>query len=108
MTSVNKENFDSLIESSKEKPLILDFYADWCGPCKLTLPRFEQASIEIGDKAVFAKVNVEESENKDIAVGFKVSSIPCFIIIKDGVEVERFLGSQTKEFFLEKMSFHAQ
>lgn len=106
MLSVNSENLQSLIESSKEKPLILDFYADWCGPCMITLPRYEQASNEMDGKAIFGKINVEDPEGKNVAIKNGVSSIPTFIVFKNGVEVERFSGAQTKDSLIQTMNKH--
>lgn len=104
VSTLNKENLQTFIDESNEKPVILDFYADWCGPCKITLPRYEEASVEVGDKATFVKVNVED--NRDVAMNYRVSSIPCFVVLKNGEEVARVLGAQSKEVLVKLVSSH--
>lgn len=102
--TLNKENLQTFINESNDKPVILDFYADWCGPCKITLPRYEEASSEVGDRAKFVKVNVED--NREIAMNYKISSIPCFVVLKNGVEAARILGAQSKESLVSLVSKH--
>jgi len=86
-------NFDSdVIEASKEKPVLIDFYADWCGPCKRMAPELDQFANRIGDKAIVGKVNTEES--REISAKYRIMSIPTLIIIKNGREVDRMVGMQ--------------
>lgn len=70
--------------------VMVDFYADWCGPCKMLAPILEQVSEEIGDAAQIVKVNTEE--NQDFSMSMGVSSIPTLVLFKDGKEVERKVG----------------
>lgn len=88
-----KDNFDQTITGSST--VIVDFWAPWCGPCKMLGPIFEEASGDNAGKAVFAKVNVDEQQ--DLAARFGVTSIPTLIVFKDGKEVKRSLGFIPKD-----------
>ena len=89
ITVLNENNFDKFIEKGS---VIIDFYADWCNPCKIMAPHFERASEEI--KGVkFGKVNIEK--NQDIAGRFEVMSIPTTILFKDKEQIERFSGAMS-------------
>ncbi len=74
---------------------LLDFYADWCGPCKVMSPVFEELKGEYAGKVEFEKVDVE-SDN-DIASNFGVMSIPTFVLVKDDKEIDRKVGAMPKE-----------
>ena len=74
---------------------LLDFYADWCGPCKVMSPVFEELKGEYAGKVEFEKVDVE-SDN-DIASNFGVMSIPTFVLIKDDKEIDSKVGAMPKE-----------
>lgn len=73
---------------------LLDFYADWCPPCKITTPIVEELEKEFAGKVEFKKINVDKSP--DEAAKFGVMSIPTFIIFKDGQEVSRKMGAISK------------
>jgi thioredoxin 1 len=85
------ENFD---EATKSGIVLVDFWATWCGPCKMLGPVLEKVAAEIGDTAVIAKINVEEAQ--DIATKFGVRSIPAIYILKNGEVVSSFIGLQDK------------
>ena len=85
---LNQGNFDSTINSAETA--LVDFWAPWCGPCKMLGPVFEEAEKDVNGKAVLAKVNVDEQQ--DLAVRFGVTSIPTLILFKNGREVKRSLG----------------
>ena len=85
------ENFD---EVTKSGVVLVDFWATWCGPCKMLGPVLDKVAAEIGDTAVIAKVNVEEAQ--DIAAKFGVRSIPAIFILKNGEVANSFVGLQDK------------
>jgi thioredoxin 1 len=86
---VTDSDFQDKVVASK-LPVLVDFYADWCGPCKLAAPILEELSEQYKDKLVIAKINVDMNQNS--AAQFDVMSIPTVILIKDGKEVERQIG----------------
>lgn len=76
---------------------LMDFYADWCGPCKVMEPVFAELEKEYEGKVEFERVDVEE--NGALAAKYRVMSIPTFVILKDGEETARRLGAMPKEIF---------
>ncbi len=97
---LSSENFEKEVLNS-EKPVLVDFYADWCGPCNAMAPIVEELATELNEKAKVGKINVDE--NSDIAVKYNVMSIPTFIIFKNGKEEKRFVGVRDKEELLNSL-----
>jgi thioredoxin 1 len=93
-------NFDADVLKS-DKPVLVDFFADWCGPCKMQGPIIEEVAKEAGDGVKVGKFDVDA--NPEIAGKFNVMSIPTLIIFKGGKPVETMNGVQTKEVLLEKL-----
>ena len=87
-------NFESEVLSSTV-PVLVDFYADWCGPCKMMAPAVEQLAQELEGKAVVGKLNVDD--NEDIAVKYQVMSIPTLIVFKYCQAVKNSVGLQSKD-----------
>jgi thioredoxin 1 len=87
-------NFQDKVLSS-DKLTIVDFWAEWCGPCRMVGPAVEQLSQTMGDKIKVAKLNVDE--NQEIAMRYGVQSIPSLILFKAGKEVARTIGAAPKE-----------
>ena len=87
------ENFKEKVEDAKGTVLV-DFFATWCGPCKMIAPAIEQISEEYAEKAAVYKVDVDETQ--DVAMKYKIMSIPTLVIFKDGQEVERVRGAVSK------------
>lgn len=85
---VTSENFEEEVLKS-DKPVLVDFYADWCGPCKMLSPIVDEVAKEISEVKV-VKVNVDEAQN--IAMQYQVMSIPTLVVIKEGKEVKRSVG----------------
>jgi thioredoxin 1 len=85
---------------------LIDFYADWCGPCKIMEPIFEDIKKDYQDKVEFKKVDVEEDNAK--AMKFGVMSIPTFVIMKDDKEVDRRLGAMPKDRLTTWLDSHLQ
>jgi len=83
-----------VIERSRSIPVLVDFWAEWCGPCKMLGPVIEDLADEQEGQAVIAKVNVDEAQ--ELAVRYEIRSIPTLIVFVDGQPVERLQGVQTK------------
>ena len=98
--NINQENFESEVLNANEKVLV-DFYADWCGPCKMMAPVIEELAEELQGKAKVGKINVDEST--DTATQYDVMSIPTIIIFKNGKEVKRFIGVRDKQELLNEV-----
>lgn len=97
---ITKDNFEKEVMQS-DTPVIIDFYADWCGPCKMQAPVFEEVSKDYTGKLKFAKLSVEE--NPRVADQFGITGIPCLIVVKDGKEADRIVGFNTKEALKQKI-----
>lgn len=95
---LTSENFDEKIKTGK---WIVDFWAEWCGPCKMLSPIFDECGKEFKGRVSFGKVNIEK--DGDLAERFEVMSIPTMIMIKDGEVVNRFTGLMPKEDLLEEI-----
>jgi thioredoxin 1 len=93
LVNLNKESFDKVI-SSKDKTLIIDFWAPWCGPCKALSPVLEELSSEMSDQVGVYKVNVDD--NTELAQEHGVQSIPTLLVYKNGSLSETIVGLKTK------------
>ena len=91
--SITTADFDDVVLNSK-KPVVIDFYANWCGPCKMLSPVVEEGSDE-RDDVLFVKVNVDEEE--ELAAKFGVMSIPMLVLIENGEVKKTSLGYKPKE-----------
>jgi len=94
------ENFEEEVVKS-DIPVLVDFYADWCGPCKMMGPVVEKLAEEYDGKVKVGKVNVDEQE--ELAARFNVMSIPFFAFIKDGKMVDSSLGAASKDALVAKL-----
>lgn len=86
----NFEEFKNIIKLSKKIPIVIDFYADWCMPCKILSPIIDRLENELNGKVKFFKINVEKFP--EIAMEFRIMSVPTLVLIKDGIEVDRIIG----------------
>ena len=94
MKIITSAEFEQVI-SSKEKMVLIDFFVDWCGPCKMLAPVLEQLASEYQDKLEIYKVNVDEES--DLAMKFGVQSIPTLILFQDGTLVKQSVGFMSKD-----------
>lgn len=92
VTEVTTHNFDTLL--NEELPVLVDFWAAWCGPCRMVSPIVDELADELAGRLVVAKCNVDD--NQDIAMQYGVMSIPTLIILKGGEEINRIVGAMPK------------
>ncbi len=91
---VSNENYKEEVLDS-EKTVLVDFYADWCGPCKMMVPVVEEISEELQDKVKVCKINVDE--NQDLAMQYGIMSIPTLVFIKNGKLEKTLVGLRDKQ-----------
>jgi thioredoxin len=94
VTELNKDNFEKEVMEANV-PVLIDFWASWCGPCRMMSPVIEKIAEEMGEKLKVCKVNVDE--NHELAEKYEIMTIPAFIVIKNGAEAGRTIGVQPKE-----------
>lgn len=97
---VTDKNFAEEVEKSP-LPVLVDFWAAWCGPCRMVAPVIEQLAKELSGRVRVGKLDVDA--NQGIAGRFRVQSIPSLLIFKDGKEVDRVVGAQSKEAILKRL-----
>ena len=101
ISTLTQSNFAEQIATA-DKPVVVDFWAEWCGPCKMLAPILDEVAGENADKITVAKVNVDE--NPDLAREFDIMSIPTLIVFKDGQPAHRFQGASGKAGLLQNLS----
>ena len=94
-------NFQEVVLNS-DKPVLVEFWAEWCGPCKMIGPLIEELSIEMDGQAVIGKLNVDE--NPDIAATYGIRSIPTLLIFKGGEIVDKIVGAVPKASIAQKIT----
>ncbi len=95
------DNFQDEVLNS-DKPVLVDFWAEWCMPCQMLGPIIEQLGEELGDKVVVGKLNVDE--NRQTAANYQVMSIPTVLLFKDGQIVQQFVGVQPKQVYVDSVN----
>ena len=89
------DNFDDEIQG--DRPLLVDFWAAWCGPCRMVAPVLEELAVELGDQVRIGKLNVDE--HQELSMRYQVSSIPTFLLFKNGEVADRMMGAMPKAAF---------
>lgn len=92
-TVITDANFKELLEGGQ--PLVVDFWAEWCGPCKMISPLIDELATEYEGKVIIGKVNVDE--NEDLPIEYGIRSIPTILFFKNGELAEKHVGAATKE-----------
>lgn len=99
---ITAENVDEVIGNS-DKPVLVDFWAGWCGPCRVMAPILEEIAEKYGDRMNFAKINVDDYP--ELGARFQITSIPTFVIFDKGKVVDIIIGAMTKEEFIKRLGF---
>ena len=102
---LKQDSFQSKVLDVKGKPVLVDFWAPWCGPCQMQGPIIDELAGDAGDKAVIGKVNVDD--NQELAGKYGIMSIPALIVFKDGEVVESMVGVHQKDDLLKVIEKHA-
>ncbi len=97
---INSKNFEEII--SQDKPVLIDFWATWCGPCKRLGPIIEEIAAEYEGKAIIGKCDIEE--NDDLTEKFGIMNVPTVVLLKGGQEVDRVVGLAMKNIYQDKLN----
>ena len=99
---LNKENFTETVGSNK--PVLVDYWAEWCGPCKMVAPILEEVASDMSDKLTVGKVDVDE--NQELAAQLNIMSIPTLVLFKDGEVLDQAIGALSKPQLLSFLEQH--
>tara|TARA_B100000029_G_scaffold516796_1_gene634382 strand:+ start:23652 stop:23975 length:324 start_codon:yes stop_codon:yes gene_type:complete len=102
-TAITDDQFESEVINSGT-PVLVDFWAEWCGPCKAVAPTLEELAEDYDGRLKIVKVDIDE--NREAATRFGIRSIPSLLLFKDGAEVDRILGALPKQQLAEKIDNH--
>ena len=100
-TVVNKDNFKEMVLESPT-PVLLDFFANWCGHCQRLLPLLDEVAVSLEGKLSVMKMNVDE--NRDLAQKYDIKGLPTMVLFRDGAEIDRLIGFMPKDKLIEKVS----
>ena len=98
---VNKDNFNEMVLGSST-PVLVDFFANWCGHCQKLLPLLDEVAVAMDGKLNVVKLNVDE--NRDLSKKYEIKGLPTMILFKDGSELDRLIGFMPKDKIIDKVS----
>ena len=101
MIQLSDSNFESEVINS-QKPILVDFWAEWCGPCKMIAPELEKLAAEKNEQLRIGKLNVDD--NRDTAMKYSISSIPTLLLFKNGEIVKKLIGVMSKDKIITEIS----
>ena len=101
ITQLTDSNFESEVINS-QKPILVDFWAEWCGPCKMITPELEKLAAEKNEELKIGKLNVDD--NRDTAMKYSISSIPTLLLFKNGEIVKKLIGVMSKDKIITEIS----
>lgn len=102
IASVTNEDFEEIVMKS-DVPVLVDFFAEWCGPCKTLSPIIEELSLEYDGKIKFVKVDIDVDGNKDLAVKYQVNGVPTLILFGNGEIKDTTVGVTSKKKLIQKI-----